>query len=176
LVDEFSKLFSDWWKDDLDKLILASVEPERLIIGLRLKGLFDRLAAIEQVEVKVQKIKEEKVQNQSIDGRSALPVATSGHSFSQSTSASRSNSPFNRSPIINRSGSTDARINLSRSSFHQSENSFENSSTNPNRASPLMMRSISQSSRLSSRDKRNNFDSLLIHQRYIKIFHVQTST
>ena len=127
------------------------------------ESFLDRLdqqagAAIEQVEVKVQKMKEEKgVQNQSIDGRS-LPVTTSGSSaFSQSTSASRSNSPFNRSPIINRSGSTDARI-LSRS-FHQSESSFD--STNPNRASPLMMRSISQSSRLSSRDKRN-FDSFQI--------------
>ena len=127
------------------------------------ESFLDRLdqqagAAIEQVEVKVQKMKEEKgVQNQSIDGRS-LPVTTSGSSaFSQSTSASRSNSPFNRSPIINRSGSTDARI-LSRS-FHQSENSFD--STNQNRASPLLMRSISQSSRLSSRDKRN-FDSFQI--------------
>merc|ERR1712131_406620 len=107
---------------------------------------------------KSKKMKEEKgVQNQSIDGRS-LPVTTSGASaFSQSTSASRSNSPFNRSPIINRSGSTDARI-LSRS-FHQSENSFD--STNQNLASPLLMRSISQSSRLSSRDKRN-FDSFQI--------------
>ena len=129
------------------------------------ESFLDRLdqqagAAIEQVEVKVQKMKEEKgIQNQTIEGRSFQGHPGSNSNFSQSGRSS----PFNRSPIINRTGSSDARI-LSRS-FHQSENSFDQ--TNQNRASPLLMRSISQSSRLSSRDKRT-FDSFQIESEGIE--------
>lgn len=106
------------------------------------ESFLDRLdqqagAAIEQVEQKIQDKKDDKLVNQSMDrGRGT-------------------DSP-NRSPrmdrhvknSMNKTGSFDARFG--------NRSLYSNSPTDPNmRASPLLIRSISQSSRLSSMDKRD---------------------
>ena len=118
------------------------------------ESFLDRLdqqagAAIEQVEQKIQEKKsDDKLNHQSMDrggmGRTTESPNRSPLMMERHVKGGGGGAGFN----INKSGSFDARFG--------NRSFYSNSPTDPNmRASPLLMRSISQSSRLSSMDKRD---------------------